>query len=365
MKNSIKSWLALSVCFFVLICSIIVFIQGNKDPSISRHQAVFTDVGFDTSITFQANCSSSDFDHYTSILKDTYIHYDHLFDQYDSYDEIHNVYTLNHFAYSNWIKVDPELTELIRFSMAINEKAPQFDISQGNLLSLWHDHREQGMIENEKGKSGSLPSDNSIEEAMKHSGNDKIQIKENEIHFTDPDLKIDLGAIAKGYATQKVKEKLEENGCKEGFINAGGNVVLIGNKDTWNIGIQDPDSSDSLLSLKTTNPIAIVTSGDYQRYYTVDKKRYSHIIDPTTGYPPEYHRSVTIFCEDSTLADGLSTALFCMSLEQGKSFLEQNYPDVGAVWIDEKKVSSKTPDIQTKNYDIYVTDNYKDKISLH
>ena len=98
------------------------------------------------------------------------------------------------------------------------------------------------------------------------------------------------------YATQKTAEKLQDEGLHTGFINAGGNVVLIGRKsdETWNIGIQDPNKQSSLLQLKTAEPLAIVTSGDYQRNYEVDGVQYAHIIDPKTGYPPRFHRSVTI-----------------------------------------------------------------------
>lgn len=132
---------------------------------------------------------------------------------------------------------------------------------------------------------------------------------------------LDLGGIAKGYTAQLTKEKLNKAGLHNGFINAGGNVVLIGKKSdgsNWNIGVQNPDSSDSLLNIEVdqTNQ-AIVTSGDYQRYYTVNGTRYSHIIDPDTLMPAKQCRSVTVLTKNSTKADGLSTALFSLNFEDG------------------------------------------------
>ena len=366
-SNTLKTWILISCCFFILICSIVYFIQHKTGNRPDTHSIVLTDVGFDTSITFEANCTKEDFDSYVAIVKESFIHYNQLFDQYNAYEGINNVYTLNHEAYENPIEVDPELVDLISYSLAFNEKDTAFDITQGKLLDVWHTYREEGLEKNAQHKSGRLPSEEEIQEARIHSGNDKIQIQDHTIRFTDPEFMIDLGGIAKGYATQKTAEKLEDKGLHTGFINAGGNVVLIGHKsdETWNIGIQDPNKQSSLLQLKTAEPLAIVTSGDYQRNYEVDGVQYAHIIDPKTGYPPRFHRSVTILCEDSTLADALSTALFCMSLEDGQHFIQENYTDVGVVWIDSKDTTPIEPDLSTSQYDIYITANYKDKVRLN
>lgn len=365
-KSSLRTWLAISCCFFILVCSIVYFIQVKSQNQPDQHRIVLTDVGFDTSITFEATCTVDEFEDYTTYVKEKYTYYNQLFDQYHSYPDIQNVYTLNQEAHEHPVTVDKELADLIQFSLDFNTKDTAFDITQGKLLDLWHTYREEGLSLNEEGQSGKLPDARTIQEAASHSGNDKIQIQDQTLRFTDPETMIDLGGIAKGYATEQIARGLEKQGLHSGFINAGGNVVLIGHKanDPWIIGIQNPDQSDSLLKLKTSTPLAIVTSGDYQRYYEVDGKAYSHIIDPKTGYPPEYHRSVTILCENSTLADALSTALFCMSLEEGQAFIENNYPDVGVIWIDEKDHNNQTPTLKTNSYDIYVTDNYKDQVSL-
>lgn len=366
-SNTFKTWILISCCFFVLICSIVYFIQHKTSNLPDTHSIVLTDVGFDTSITFEADCTKEEFDSYVAIVKESFTHYNQLFDQYHAYDGINNVYTLNHEAYKNPVKVDTELVDLITYSLSFNEKDTAFDITQGKLLDIWHTYREEGLEKNAQQESGRLPGNEEIQEARTHSGSDKIQIEGNTIRFTDSQFQIDLGGIAKGYATEQTAKKLKEEGLHTGFINAGGNVVLIGHKsnEAWKIGIQDPDKQTSLLRLESSDPLAIVTSGDYQRNYEVDGVQYAHIIDPKTGYPPRYHRSVTIFCKDSTLADALSTALFCMSLEDGQKFIQENYPDVGVVWIDSKGSTSIEPDLSTSQYDVYITDNYKDKVNLN
>lgn len=159
---------------------------------------------------------------------------------------------------------------------------------------------------------------------------------------------------------------MNENGLVNGFINAGGNVVLLSEKsDGWRIGIRNPDQQSSLVRYTTTKDKAIVTSGDYQRYYEISDQRYTHIIDPQTGYPSNYVRSVTIICNDSTLADGLSTALFNMSYEDGANFISslQDTYDIGVIWILDKE-KAITSDIECNDFIIKTTDNIRKDVTL-
>ncbi len=165
----------------------------------------------------------------------------------------------------------------------------------------------------------------------------------NRIYIKDKNVSIDLGGIAKGYAVEKIYEDLTDKGVNSAILNAGGNVMVIGSKtdgEPWRVGIQTPSANEletaniAVLSLEGTH--AIVTSGDYQRYYEADGKLYSHIIDPTTLYPARFMRSVTVVCDDSTLADCLSTTLFTLSYEEGKELinqLQQKNIHVQAVWV--------------------------------
>lgn len=141
----------------------------------------------------------------------------------------------------------------------------------------------------------------------------------------DEDMSLDVGAIAKGYATKCLAEKLKEAGVTSALLSLGGNVETIGTKadgKPWRVGVQNPDTSAAkayLHVLKLTDT-CLVTSGTYQRYYEVDGVRYHHIIDQDTLMPENTYDSVTILCNDSARADALSTAVFNMDPETGMAF---------------------------------------------
>ena len=180
---------------------------------------------------------------------------------------------------------------------------------------------------------GSAPLD--LKASFNAAGIDEIIIDEEAgtVFIQDADMRLDVGAVAKGWAAQKVAEQAPENL----LISVGGNVCATGPKDDkgtpWVVGVQDPDkSNEEYLHTIYVSSGSVVTSGDYQRVYVVDGKSYHHIIDPETLYPSEYWRSVTIVCEDSGLADMLSTALFLLPKEEGQKLLDEY--DAKALWVD-------------------------------
>ena len=152
-----------------------------------------------------------------------------------------------------------------------------------------------------------------------------------------------MGAIAKGYATEKVGEYLKEKGISKFIINAGGNVLVGEHYDNskYKIGLEKPDQTKEIYKVLKLNNTSVVTSGGYERFYTYEGKTYHHIIDYNTMYPANYFKSVTVITKDSGLADTLSTSLFLMSVEDGKKLIKDL--DVDVIWytIDDEIIKTE------------------------
>lgn len=357
-KSQAGLWILISVSFLVLVGGISVYLgsRNNPDADVQMRSVTLTDVGFDTPVTFQAETSEEDFNRYLSIVRETFTENNQLFDQYNSYEGVNNVYTLNQEAADHPVEVDSKIIDLIEEARKASEINPKFDIAEGKLLSLWHDVREE--------ENPVLPSKEAIQSAMEHTDLDGVAVKGNSISYSDDSIQLDLGAIAKGYTAEEARQKLMDAGLDNGFINAGGNVVLIGEKPDgrdWVVGIQNPDESGSLLRLSFDAPVSMVTSGDYQRYVTIDGKRYSHIIDPETGYPAAFMRSVTVVADDSGWADAMSTALFAMPVEEGKKKAREL--GIEAVWITDEGSIDLKPDASAGGFDIYLTDGLRRQLN--
>lgn len=200
------------------------------------------------------------------------------------------------------------------------------------------------------GLENKVPSQKAIENALKGVGAEHINI-ENSTVTLDENTSLDLGGIAKGYASQKAAEILKENGVTSALMSLGGNVRAVGSKpdgDFWSVAITDPDENAKSIGTLKISDKAVVTSGGYQRYFEENGQIYHHIIDTKTGYPADTGlKSVTVVSDDDTLADALSTSLFVMGLEKSGEFYRENSSLFGAVFITDKNT-------------IYVTDNLKD-----
>lgn len=265
-----------------------------------------------------------------------------LYDIYNDYEGINNIKTINDNAGINPVKVDKKIIELITFSKEWYKlTGGKTNIAMGPVLSIWHDYREAGKMDPDNAK---LPPMEELKAAMKYTDIDKVIVDDqnNTVYLTDKNMRLDVGAIAKGFATELVAKEMMELGFTSGIISPGGNVRVLGKpqdgvRERWGIGIQDPNkpiASDGEDTLDTIflNNASVVSSGDYQRYYIVDGKVMHHIIDPETLMPGNYYRAVTVITPDSGLADFLSTTVFLMPYEESRKLVE-SLKDVEALWV--------------------------------
>jgi len=272
-------------------------------------------------------------------LHDELLTYHQLFDIYNEYDGVNNLKTVNDQAGIAPVAVDTNIIELLLDCKHYYElTAGKVNIAMGNVLSLWHAARNEGIRDPLNAR---LPDSKQLKDAARHMDFDCIEIDENAltVYISDAACSLDVGAIAKGWATQQVAESAPTGM----LISVGGNIYATGPKprdNPWVIGIRDPNGSDNLHTI-CVNSGAVVTSGDYQRSYTVDGLEYHHIIDPITQMPARHWRSVTVACEDSGLADALSTALFLLPLEDGQALAEKC--GVNALWVDHNGDEFMTP----------------------
>ena len=307
----------------------------QNTTSKKRYQASFLTL-FDTvtSIVGYAE-SEEEFEKIIDEIHDQLEAYHQLFDIYNDYEGISNIKTINDQAGISPVKVDPVLIGFLldcKEYYEVTEGA--VNVAMGSVLSLWHVTRNEGIDDPENAK---LPDQEALKEAAKHCSFDSVIIDEEHstVYLEDPKQSLDVGAIAKGWATQRVCENLPA-----GFlVSVGGNVCTSGpkpeNNSAWVVGIQDPEGgADDYLHTVYVNRESVVTSGDYQRYYTVDGKEYHHIIDPETLYPAKIWKSVSIICTDSGLGDALSTALFLLPIEEGQKLLDKY--EAQAIWVDLK-----------------------------
>lgn len=284
--------------------------------------------------------SKEEFDDVCGKIKSLLAEYHRLYDIYFSYDGINNIRTINlktNGAHSI-VKVDRKIIDLLEYSKEIYEITDGYtNIAMGAVLSIWHTYRENGINSPE---SARLPSTEELKTASEHTNIDNIIIdkENNTVFLSDPEMSLDVGAIAKGYAVERVAEFLYQSGITDYLLNVGGNIKAVGTHysgEAWQIGIENPniESDEKYIEYMKAEDISIVTSGSYRRYYTVDGIRYNHIIDPETLMPVTRFDSVTVITGDSGLGDALSTALFCMSLDDGLLLINP-MPDTEAMWVE-------------------------------
>ncbi len=321
-----------------LLAVMLMFASGCGKKT--RYQAEFLSL-FDTVTTIVGHSESKqEFTALAERIKVKLTEYHRLFDIYNSYEGLKNIKSINDNAGIAPVKVDEELISMLLFAKEqYYETDGKTNIALGPVLRIWHDYREKGISD----PSGAeVPPRELLELAARHTDIEDIIIDEeaSTVYLSDSLMRLDVGSVAKGYAVERTAQYLEGEGVSSLLISVGGNVRAIGGKpgnngmEPWNIGIKNPDkeSPDTELCSVLISGYSVVSSGSYERYYTVDGTRYHHIIDPSTLSPASYVTGVTIICRDSGIADALSTAVFNMPLETGKEFVE-GIDGVEALWV--------------------------------
>ena len=326
---------------------------ASKKAEPQRYSTIFYDV-FDTVTQVIAYCDSEEeFNRQMDALHEDLVAYNQLYDIYNDYDGVNNVKTINDNAGKAPVQVDDRILSMLELALKMYDTTNgKLNIAMGSVLRIWHDYREAAAL-TETDTDNQLPTQEELEAAAQHCDIHDLVIDEDAktVYLTDPEMSLDVGSVGKGYAVEMVCQAAQARGLTSAMVSVGGNLRAIGVKpdgSQWSGGVENPwnasevyTNGSSYVAAVNMSDKALVTSGDYQRYYVVDGKRYHHLIDPDTLWPAAYFNGVTVLATDSGLADCLTTGLFCMSLEDGQK-LVASLDGVEALWCttDQQVVTS-------------------------
>ena len=330
-------------CMTILL--MILFLSGCQTVQKNEYSK-FNESFFDTFDTLTQvvgyTKSEQEFQIYVEKIHTRFQELHRYYDIYNNYEGMNNVKTINDNAGIKPVKVDQEIIDLILFAKEwYKQTGGKTNIAMGAVLEIWHEYREQGMDDPQNAK---LPPMEVLQDALAHTDMDKIVVdtENSTVYLADQWMSLNVGAIAKGYATEIVAKEIMAEGFTSGIISAGGNIRVLGKpldgiRERWGVGIQNPDKlivSDEQNMLDTIfiNNASVVSSGDYQRYYFVDGKAIHHLIDPQTLMPGEYYRAVTVVAKDSGIADLLSTEVFLLPYEKSRKLIE-SFEGAEAIWV--------------------------------
>jgi len=243
------------------------------------------------------------------------------------------------------VKVSKELFNLINRSLIISKLTDgAFDISYASMDRIW---KFDGTMKN-------FPSEEKIKESVSKVGykNIILDYDKRTVFLKNKGMKIGFGAIGKGYAADAAKTLLMEKGVKAGIINASGDMNTWGKQPDgkeWTVAITNPFDKNKAFAIMPVTNEAVVTSGNYEKFVMFHGKRYSHIIDPRTGYPASGITSATVFAPSAELADALATSIFVMGVDVGIDRINQ-LPKVECIIIDDQGKIHTSENIDIENY---------------
>lgn len=311
MKHMVRLVSCLCILLFSAGCT------GSKNEMITREGLYF-----DTAISISVYSKDGE-----KVLDGCFELCEELENIFSRTKEGSELYEVNH-RLTNSVVLSEDLTQVIQEGLTFYKNSGgKFDITVAPLLELW----------DFKSQDKTVPDDERIQAAAAKVDGSSIHLSGNTLTFDRDDTKIDLGALAKGYAADKLKEYLLKEGVSSAMINLGGNVLAVGEKpdgSPWKVGIQKPfaDRGETSQVLEVRDE-SVVSSGIYERYFEEDGVLYHHILNPDTGYPADTDYSqVTIVSESSLLGDALSTVSL-LAGQEGADEMAKAYPDVEFYYV--------------------------------
>ena len=248
-----------------------------------------------------------------------------------TYDSTSQANAINDMAGVRPVVVDPEVYQLIERSLQISALTQgAFDITYGSIdKSLWN--FDKAMTR--------LPEEALVKKSIRLINYRNVILDKNDrsVFLKEKGMRIGFGGIGKGYAADQAKKIMQDAGCENGIVNASGDLTVWGkqpNGESWTIGIADPSRNLPFASLKLTDG-AVATSGDYEKFVMIGGKRYSHTIDPKTGYPVHGVKSATVITRYAELADAMATPLMVMGVRTGLNLINQ-MNDIECIMIDDR-----------------------------
>jgi thiamine biosynthesis lipoprotein len=265
-----------------------------------------------------------------------------VFDEFDRLDALMSVWKdasdivrLNASAGQPGVTVSPEVREVLHAAQEVSEWTDgKFDVTFGALSGVWKfDHDIDGRVPDRSEIDGRLP--------LINYRDLHVDDKTGTASLSRPGMKVHLGGIGKGYAIDRSVEILRESGLTDFMVQSGGDLFLAGRRGDrpWRVGIQDPRGApNTLFAAIEITDAAFSTSGDYERFFIRDGRRYHHIIDPDTGEPAKLSRSVTIMAKSAAVSDGLSTGVFILGAGKGMALIEKLADVEGVIVTSDNEV---------------------------
>ncbi|MCL1863642.1 MAG: FAD:protein FMN transferase [Defluviitaleaceae bacterium] len=318
---------------FMVLFILLVFMgcASYEEENYERFNVMFFDV-FDTFTSVIGYAETiEEFEYFSNVIHEQLHHFHILFDMFNEYQGINNIYTINRNAGIASVKVHEDIIEVLTIGKkAYHQTNGVVNIAIGAVTKIWREYISSS--------ANTLPDMEALIYASKLTNINDIVInaEESTVFLRYEGMSLDIGSIGKGFAIEKTANFVMEKGFESFTLSVGGDMFLAQaprsvDRDAWGVGVTDPNNRGEIIDVIFTKNTAVFTSGDYRRYFVVDGVRMHHIIDPSTLMPASVAASVTVMHPSSIVAENLSLAAFIMDIEEGKRLMQ----DFGAqaIWV--------------------------------